>query len=86
MRTFTVLTTVANETVAAVHDRMPVIIAEGDHDAWLRGGVEVANGLMVPYPPEQMRSWAVSRAMNRVGEMDGPECVEEVVAEQVSLL
>ena len=49
MRSFAVLTTEANQTVVMVHDRMPVIVAEEDFEAWLRGGVEVANGLMVPY-------------------------------------
>lgn len=43
------LTTEANSTVATVHDRMPVIIAEPDYDAWLQGGAEVAKGLLVPY-------------------------------------
>ena len=75
MRTFTVLTVAANSTVAAVHGRMPVIVAEEDFEAWLRGSSEVANGLLRPYRGP-MRSWAVSRAVNRVGGEDGPECLD----------
>ena len=35
MRTFTILTTDANETVAPVHDRMPVILPRDRLDQWL---------------------------------------------------
>jgi putative SOS response-associated peptidase YedK len=35
MRTFTILTTDANETVAPVHDRMPVILPRDRLDEWL---------------------------------------------------
>ena len=35
MRTFTILTTTANETVAPVHDRMPVILRREQLDRWL---------------------------------------------------
>ena len=35
-KSFVILTTGANETVAPIHDRMPVIIAPGESDMWLR--------------------------------------------------
>lgn len=35
MRSFTILTTDANETVAPVHDRMPVILSRDHLDEWL---------------------------------------------------
>ena len=37
IRTFTIITTKANELVSALHDRMPVIIAPEDRDRWLNG-------------------------------------------------
>ena len=77
MRSFAVLRTEANQTVAMLHDRMPVIIGEQDFEAWLVGGVEVACGLLRPFTGA-MRSWAVSRSVNRVGEMDDERCVAEV--------
>ena len=35
VRTFTIVTTAANDTVAPVHDRMPVILYARDVDAWI---------------------------------------------------
>ena len=35
IRTFAVITTDANEMVADIHDRMPVILAPGDYARWL---------------------------------------------------
>src|ERR671921_147091 len=37
VRTFTVITTDANELVAKLHDRMPVVIAPDDRERWLKG-------------------------------------------------
>jgi putative SOS response-associated peptidase YedK len=38
LSTFTIITTRANELVAPLHDRMPVILKRGDEDHWLLGG------------------------------------------------
>ena len=38
VETFTVLTTEAHPTLAAVHHRMPVVVAAQDFEAWLGGG------------------------------------------------
>jgi putative SOS response-associated peptidase YedK len=35
VRTFAVITTDANELVAEIHDRMPLILAPGDYNRWL---------------------------------------------------
>jgi putative SOS response-associated peptidase YedK len=35
IRTFAIITTDANELVAHIHDRMPVIIAPGEYARWL---------------------------------------------------
>ena len=32
---FVVMTTTANRVVAAIHDRMPVILGRSDYDRWL---------------------------------------------------
>ena len=34
-RTFTIVTSAPNEAMASLHNRMPVILAEADWDAWL---------------------------------------------------
>jgi putative SOS response-associated peptidase YedK len=33
-RTFAIITTDANEVVAEIHDRMPLILAPGDYTRW----------------------------------------------------
>lgn len=64
LETFTILTTAANGFVSPMHDRMPAILANGDIDAWLAGGIEDARKVIRPYPDEPMRERVVSRALN----------------------
>ncbi len=73
--TCTVLTCDPNKSMAELHDRMPVILAESDWPAWL--GEEPATeqellALLKPCPDEVLKSWAVD---NRVGNVrnQGPE-------------
>ena len=35
LQSFTIITTEANETISAIHNRMPVILAERDWERWL---------------------------------------------------
>ena len=35
IRTFAIITTDANEMVAVIHDRMPLILAPSDYERWL---------------------------------------------------
>jgi putative SOS response-associated peptidase YedK len=66
LETITIITTVANELVAEIHDkkRMPVIIPPGDCDRWLRSAEDVTN-VLKPYPSELMEAEAVSRKKSR---------------------
>ena len=75
METFTILTTVANETVAPIHHRMPVILAPTAFGSWL-AGAEVPLG---PCPPETMTAWPVSAFVNRPAN-DDPRCIEPLAA------
>ena len=62
-RTFAVLTTEANELVAEIHDRMPVILRLDDYDRWL--GIEPdPRDLLRPFPAELMRMWPISTRVN----------------------
>jgi len=68
MDTAAILTTQANETLQALHHRMPVILPPEAYDLWLDEGAdprEVA-GLMVPAPNDQLELFAVSDAVNKV--------------------
>ena len=73
VKTCTILTTAANETVAPVHGRMPVILPRNAWDAWLAGeGVPLA-----PCPADAMTAHPVSTYVNRPTN-DDPRCVEPV--------
>ena len=73
VETCTILTTAANETVAPVHGRMPVILPPDAWDAWL-AGEEVPLG---PCPADAMTAHPVSTHLNRPAN-DDPRCVEPV--------
>ena len=75
VETFTIMTTEANEQVARIHDRMPVILPMEAIDTWLAGPVEQARGLLKPYGrPLALR--AVSRVVSNVNN-DVPECLHD---------
>ncbi|HET7756513.1 MAG TPA: SOS response-associated peptidase [Steroidobacteraceae bacterium] len=63
----TLITVPANRLLAEVHNgkpRMPAVLAEENHDAWLSGGKEAARAALEPYPAELMVAWRVSRRVN----------------------
>lgn len=74
----TILTTAANGLVAAVHDRMPVILPgpDGEH-AWLSPELDAvaAKALCVPYPAQLMAVSPANPLVNKVGAgvPEGPE-------------
>ena len=62
LRSFTILTTAANDLVATLHDRMPVIIAPENYAAWLGddgADADAARALLAPYPSDAMEIWPV---------------------------
>ena len=75
----TILTTGANEAVAPIHERMPVILHPEAEDVWLDSAldddVERLRELLVPIPAEALRSHPVSRRVNSVRNQ-GPELIE----------
>ena len=72
----TILTTEANEFVAPIHQRMPVILAPEDYDAWLQpADREAHQRLLQPCAPDIMQAWSVSTFVNRPGN-DSPETIE----------
>src|SRR5256885_6906863 len=56
IRTIAVITTDANEMVADIHDRMPLILAPGDYTRWLSDELDPRD-LMRPFPADLMRMW-----------------------------
>ena len=64
LRTFTIITTYANEMVGELHDRMPVILEPSDWPTWL-GEVEGAPAaLMRPAGEDVLKVWPVSKQVN----------------------
>jgi len=89
LRSCSIVTTKANELLAPIHDRMPVVLAEDAWDAWLdptpAAGDRVATlgGLLVPAPDDWFELYAVSDRVNRVVEK-GPELVRPLDAPSAS--
>ena len=76
MRTFAIITTDANELVAEIHDRMPLILAPADYTRWLSDEPDPGD-LMRPFPAEPMRMWPISTRVNKP-ENDDPSIVEPI--------
>lgn len=68
-KSFTIMTTKANETVGKVHDpkfRMPVILEQQDERLWLDKQLSPTDllQLCVPYPDDKMKAYRVSTDVN----------------------
>ena len=75
-----IVTTAANELLAAIHPRMPVILPPSAERDWLDGELRDTQGLRAmlnPYPAGEMRCYRVSERVNAAG-YEGPECVAPV--------
>ncbi len=67
LRTCSIITTSANERMAELHDRMPVILPRSAWDTWLdpdQHDTELLGKLLVPAPPELITFHAVSTEVN----------------------
>lgn len=87
IRSCTVITTNANDLMAPIHDRMPVIIGSENWEKWL--GEEPANdnelkAMLTPFPSQRMSAWPVDKRVGNV-KNDMPELIERA-AIQASLI
>ena len=76
-----IITTEANALMAPIHDRMPVILAREQWDAWLnreQQDVAALAPLLRPTDPARLQAWPVSRNVNR-SSSDGEALIEPVV-------
>jgi putative SOS response-associated peptidase YedK len=75
----TIITTMPNELVAPVHDRMPVILTATDEECWLDPSfpAEAAVSLLRPYPASSMWAAPVSRRVSNVRN-DDPDLLVSV--------
>ncbi|CAH2601446.1 Abasic site processing protein [Rhodovastum atsumiense] len=74
LRTFTVLTTAANETLRPLHERMPVVLEPPDWPVWL--GEQAGDHAALLRPSEAaFRVWPVATLVNNVRN-DGPHLLD----------
>jgi putative SOS response-associated peptidase YedK len=82
IRSCTIITTESNALIGALHDRMPVILAEEDWPRWLGetpADEAALQALLRPYPSERMKLWPVGPSIGN-WRNDGPELAEPVAA------
>jgi putative SOS response-associated peptidase YedK len=67
VKSVTIITTSPNELMASIHNRMPVILPSHAYKQWLDPNPrfpEDLNGLLKPYPAEEMLAFPVSTLVN----------------------
>jgi putative SOS response-associated peptidase YedK len=65
--TYAIITTDANELVAPLHNRMPVILKQEDENRWLTGDAPTSDEMkkiLGPYQPDEMDVYPVSSRVN----------------------
>jgi len=76
----TIVTTAANELMAPIHDRMPVILDTAGCALWLEhrnDATEHVADLLRPFPADKMTAYPVSRLVNSP-QNDSPQCIEPI--------
>ena len=75
-----IITTVANDLLRLIHDRMPVILPREMEDFWLDRSVDDPGALrsvLTPHPHDAMELYEVSTLVNSAAN-NGPEVIEAV--------
>jgi putative SOS response-associated peptidase YedK len=77
--TFAIITCDAAPQIRHIHDRQPVLIAQGDRDRWITTPAEAVEDLRELLQPgaHPVRTWEVSRAVNSVAN-NFPELIAPV--------
>ena len=86
VETAALITTTANQTLSAVHHRMPVVIAPEDFGFWLdcaNVNAEMAATLLRPAPEDQFEAYEISTAVNRVAN-DSPDLLRPLPLQPVT--
>lgn len=82
LESFTIMTTAANDRMAFLHDRMPVILGEDDVSTWLDRDLtefEPVEPLLAPAPDDAIEMYAVAKTVNNARK-NGPDLVEPLDA------
>jgi putative SOS response-associated peptidase YedK len=80
LRTCTIITCPANETLKPYHERMPVILPEDIRWLWLDPAARTPQlqSWLRPYPAGEMSCHPVARLVNKP-DVDSPECIVPLV-------
>ncbi len=76
----TIITTSANELMAPIHDRMPVILPEEAEEAWINleiDDAEMLKAFIKPFPAASLEAFEVSSMVN-AAKNQGAELIEPV--------
>ncbi len=80
-----IITTEANAMMREIHERMPLILEQGDLGTWLAPDTDqkMALAMLVPFADGMMEAFPVSSKVNNPRN-NGPECVARSVSEYLS--
>jgi putative SOS response-associated peptidase YedK len=87
METAAIITTAANRTLAAIHERMPVVVAPDAFDFWLDcANVDAMTAAALLTAPREdfFEAYEISTAVNRVAN-DGPKLIEPVSTQPAAM-
>lgn len=74
---FTILTTAANETLAPLHKRMPIIVGREHYQDWLNLNREADEAIFAASPMANTRHWPVGASVGNVRNQ-GAQLIEQV--------
>ena len=79
IRSFTIITTDANETLCPIHLRMPAILLPKDEAAWLdpTSDTEQLSQMLGPYANDELEAYEISKLVNSP-QNDTPDCFSPV--------
>jgi putative SOS response-associated peptidase YedK len=85
LQTFATITTNANELLAPIQDRMPVIIEKADWPVWLGEAEGDPGALLRPVPNDRLWVWQVDKKVGNVRN-DGPDLIKPIAEPEPTLL
>ena len=84
--TVSLITCDANEKLAKIHHRMPVVLEKKDFSSWLYSkSLKDINSLFKIYPSKKLKLYEVTSEVNKVL-FDKPSCIEELKIDKTGQL
>lgn len=84
LRSYAIITARANGQMAALHERMPLILEQPDWPLWLGEAEGDPAALLHPSPEGVLRLWPVDKRVGNVRN-DGPDLLEPVAPDRAGL-